>query len=301
MAPDTLVLGPGGLKGFMILGALYHLNSIRYLDQIRTICGCSVGSIIGLLYVIGYSPIEILEFGIDINIYDDHSLDLKKIIEQHGIGNQHMRTKLSTLIRNKYGFIPSMSQIYELTGVRFIAVALNISKGIVEYFDETYLELSCLDAVLMSSNIPGIFQKMSYKGCKYYDGIFANPYPVDYLDDGFRNILGIYIENDFEEVDNRRGEIISEAKQFYAATINARVQEILTKCSRKCLHIPLRGIETGLLISDEDKGRLFSKGIEEAKSQIPISISISPKPIITKGDWKARLDSGFKSIHQILG
>ena len=84
--PNVLVLGPGGIKGFAELGALIFLESVNYIDSIDTIVGCSVGSVIGLLLIIGYSATEILSEVIQSSIFDEiGSISLKDIKEKNMI------------------------------------------------------------------------------------------------------------------------------------------------------------------------------------------------------------------------
>jgi predicted acylesterase/phospholipase RssA len=52
---DTLYLSPGGIKGYSILGVISVLEKKQLLQYYKTIMGSSVGSIIGLLIIIGYN------------------------------------------------------------------------------------------------------------------------------------------------------------------------------------------------------------------------------------------------------
>ena len=44
--PKVLILPPGGVQGFLTLGSLKFLVDVGYLDEVDTIIGCSIGSII---------------------------------------------------------------------------------------------------------------------------------------------------------------------------------------------------------------------------------------------------------------
>jgi len=50
----TLVLSGGSMKGIAQIGAMHCLKKNNLLNDIKTIAATSVGSIIGLLYSIGY-------------------------------------------------------------------------------------------------------------------------------------------------------------------------------------------------------------------------------------------------------
>jgi len=53
--PDIVILGPGGIKGFLELGVLYALQNNNLLENVHTYVGVSVGSIISLLLVCGFA------------------------------------------------------------------------------------------------------------------------------------------------------------------------------------------------------------------------------------------------------
>ena len=56
----NLTIGGGSLRGIAFVGSLEYLYSNNYISIIDNFYGCSVGSIIGILYLIGYKPLEIL-------------------------------------------------------------------------------------------------------------------------------------------------------------------------------------------------------------------------------------------------
>ena len=70
-------------------------------------------------------------------------------------------------------------------------------------------EVSCIDATLFSMNIPFLFHKLIYQGKHHVDGVLANPYPVDFYDNGETNILGIYLKNK-QEVESSSKRVILE-------------------------------------------------------------------------------------------
>jgi len=57
----TVVLSGGGTKGLLILGALqyYYEKSYYNMDEVVTYCGTSIGSVISLLLICGYPPLDI--------------------------------------------------------------------------------------------------------------------------------------------------------------------------------------------------------------------------------------------------
>src|SRR6056297_3123288 len=71
--PELIVLGPGGVKGFLELGSLLVLEKWGWLDNVHTFVGVSVGAIISLLLICGYKVSEIIAEAADANIFQDMS------------------------------------------------------------------------------------------------------------------------------------------------------------------------------------------------------------------------------------
>ena len=61
---SVLIMSGGGVRGIAHIGAIKALQDIDMLKYIKTICGTSVGALIGFLHNIGYSPDELYKFSI---------------------------------------------------------------------------------------------------------------------------------------------------------------------------------------------------------------------------------------------
>ena len=196
--PKVLVLGPGGIKGFEMLGFLLPLEEQGILKHIDTFCGVSIGSIIALLYITGYSIRQIITEANKLNIFSDlNNLDITNSLYNKGfISNDKIKTRLSNLIYDKLGSIPSLIDLYQLTGKSFITVSLNATDQESIIMDlNTHPNVSCIDACMYSINIPFVFYQLYYNNKLMIDGAFANPYPINYFDDGDTNVLGLYVSS----------------------------------------------------------------------------------------------------------
>src|SRR6056297_432346 len=102
--PEVLVLGPGGVKGFLQLGALYRLEQDKMLDNIQIYCGVSVGAIISLMMVCGYTISEIIMDAVDMDLFEDFSnISISKIPKKIGImSNKAIKKKLEEKIIQKF-------------------------------------------------------------------------------------------------------------------------------------------------------------------------------------------------------
>lgn len=207
---ETLILGPGGIKGILILGALKILESEKILTNVNRYVGVSVGSILALLLICKYSVNEILYECINIPnfFYDfvqlvnfkDIGKIIKESVENRGlISNKVLFEKLELMVIKKYGYVPSLKQLFNITGETLVCVALNISKDKTEYISyENYPNLNCIQAVMASINIPFVFQKLKINNDLFVDGAFGDPYPIN----NFPNSFGILIETKYPDIED---------------------------------------------------------------------------------------------------
>src|SRR5688572_17633724 len=223
--PRVIVIGPGGIKGLMILGFLSPLEQSGLLNKVDTYCGVSIGAIISLLMIVGYKIREIIGVASKIDIFKDASLlDVTNMINHKGLmSNEPARQKLIELVLAKLGTIPTLYELYMQTGKSLITTTLNATDELTEYMGPfTHPKTSCIDAVMYSMNIPFIhYQLIDSRGKTYVDGILGNPYPIDYFDNDQENILGIYIKTMYEDI-NTGLTTSSYGYKLLEATINQR-------------------------------------------------------------------------------
>ena len=213
--PEVCILGPGGMKGLLILGALILLQLKSLLDEVHTFVCCSIGCPLGLYYLLGYQMNDpgIIEEAMATNLFKElNTIKLDDIKLNAGLINHNeLRNQLSARCMEKLGSVPTLLEFYELTGKTFVCVTVNIDTDETIYLSwQTEPNLSVVDAILMSTNIPFLFRKIRYAGHVYIDGAFGNPYPIDLFDDGKTRILGISITTkkpstvDSTDTDNMR-------------------------------------------------------------------------------------------------
>jgi len=266
--PRTLVLGPGGVKGLMILGCLVPLEDNGILSNIDTYCGVSIGAIISLLLVIGYNVRSIVSHAADLAIFKDlFCIDLKKSLKHKGLmSNEPARQKLSQFVLNKLGSIPNLYDLYMMTGKSLITVALNVTDEVTEYFTPfTCPTLSCIDAVMYSMNVPFIYyQLIDSRGKTMIDGAFANPYPVDYVDNKMTDVLGIYIKTIYNQPINT----LDYLHKLLESTLIQRRKMAIDQSSPRCKHIGLCSNQldfTGVMMNVNDKAKMIVDGYNTGK------------------------------------
>ena len=217
-----LVLAGGGARGASFIGVLKYFEELDI--PIDYVVGSSMGSIIGGIYALGYSPDEMA------NIIS--SLQWKKYVGNHidrSCYTADMRERYGTQVINvpfntkgifKEGFIPAViSELpiayvnnkelenlfnelcqgyqrfisFDNLPVPFACVATDIVAG-----KEVVLRSGNLaDAIRASMAIPGVFSPVVVDGKLLYDGGLINIFPSDVLREmGADIIIGIEFSNE---------------------------------------------------------------------------------------------------------
>lgn len=194
---DAVVLSGGGTKAIGQLGALhyYYENGLFDPSIVVDYAGTSAGSIINLLLISGYAPIEILSEIYEIrNFFSGAENSIWSLIEKTGLlPIDPIIKKVENFVIKKFGFIPTLGKMKELTGKRLIAPAINITRKKLVYFTpETHPDILVTEVCKLSSKLPLIFQRVQYKDEYYEDGGLADNFPVRMIGRD-RNILGIVV------------------------------------------------------------------------------------------------------------
>ena len=282
--PDVVVLGPGGIKGFYMLGALYEFECQNMFSNVKVWAGVSIGAIISLLIVVGYTSSEIIDIFLQYDIvHFIYDTDCNKDPQQHFslFSSRPLRSVLEKLIREKIGMIPTLLQLYEHTHLNLTAVSLNLTEQRTEYISYfTHPMMNCIEAVLCSSNIPGIFDPILYNGNHYVDGALSNPYPIDAFDDGKTPILGIYISTDIR-VDNTLSYISSNIDcTFFHMYLASRKNS-----SNQCRHFTISSYVNLLTATLNERKKMIEEGKLQASQFVPEEEKISNSTYLLKSTF----------------
>jgi len=199
--PDVIVLGPGGAKGYLILGFMKALEEDKYYLKTHEWIGCSIGASIALMLSAEYTMTHIIDDCIDINVINDiKDINLEHISEKPGLLTiKKIEDLLKLRMIERFGMVPTLRQLYMATGNLLKIVTFNRTKMRSEVLSkDTEPNLSAVEAVMMSMAIPGLVAPRIYKNNIYVDGALGDPYPILISDDGIKKILGIYIDSEQE-------------------------------------------------------------------------------------------------------
>lgn len=174
---DSVVLSGGGSKGLCQLGLLHRYveSGKLVLEKINVYAGTSIGSMIALLLVCGYTPMEIFQEIHSIksffNVNDNQGF--WEIFRNFGLASIDTFSKhIENMVARKFeGYIPTLEELYEKTGKLLLIVVTNVTKMRKEVFSHiSSPRLKCTDAMKMSCNLPLLFTRIRYRGCYYVDG-----------------------------------------------------------------------------------------------------------------------------------
>lgn len=266
--PKVLVLGPGGVKGFYIMGALLYLEKCGWLSELHTCVGVSIGAVIALLLAAGYTVTEIIEHALSVSLFHDFmSINLAQVQENTGlISNQQVKDRLSERLIAKFGFVPTLKQFYDFTGIKFVAVTCNIDRGRAEYLSkDTEPDLSAVDAVMLSMNIPFVFYKLRYKGATYVDGALGHPYPIDVFDDGMTPILGITLDHAGDSGTESLGEYLYSIIHSVTNSLRQLALRRISPCCRNLVLVAEVTDTLGLALDDDKKSHMVVCGYEAGR------------------------------------
>ena len=170
----NLTIGGGSYKGLAFLGALEYLYKKNYLGVIDNFYGCSVGSIIGVLFIIGYKPRELLNIIINLDLDEFWDLSIENIETKFSILSHKFFDKLEEFfINKKVNTKITIEQFNKKYDININIFSININNNLVTNFNETnFKDLEILVAIKASCSIPFIFPPVIINSEYYVDGCF---------------------------------------------------------------------------------------------------------------------------------
>ncbi len=299
--PDVLVVGPGAEKGYYELGALIYLETGKFLKNIKYCACCSIGAIICLLWIVGYSfksSIEKMKEKDTFDVLGD--ISISTIFSRSGIfSNKGLKDFITDLVNKKIGYIPNLYNLYLISGIELCIIATNLNRKKHEhrFTYKTDPDLSCVEAVLLSTCMPFILPRLEYKGESIIDGALSNPYPIDVYDDNKKIILGIYVDeqsytkkikNNFEylnQIVNTNTDILRDHK----------IEKVSECCYHLCLSISKK-VKNHTNPDLEDKNIMINHGKHISKEFIILIESQKKYNIVFKGEEEIPFLKSVESI-----
>ena len=170
-----MILSGGGTKGLCSLGVLQYLQDSKRIDcsSVKRLVGTSIGAIICYFLAIGYSPIELVVYLCSHGVLESLTINnFDQIVSGEGIYDyQILRNVYEKMTLEKMDTIPTLNEVYTRFGKELVICTYNFTDRKTERLSyHTHPDLSCMDALRMSSNLPFIFSSFVYGDKEYIDG-----------------------------------------------------------------------------------------------------------------------------------
>lgn len=189
---NDLFIGGGGYSGVIFIGALEYIHENKLLD-LKNFYGCSIGSLIGCLYVSGFNPKSILTKFLELDLQEVVKYDFNNFMSDNFIVND---TLLDTLVGFLWEYNHEEITLREFSDKYNINVniyATNLTKNVYVNLNNTeFPEVKLKDALKASMSIPFLFKPVIISNDEYVDGCCKNLYgspPSDIYICGYSIIL----------------------------------------------------------------------------------------------------------------
>lgn len=272
---NTLVLAGGAIRGFAHLGAVQFLQDQGILSSIKKFIGTSIGSVLGYLFAIGYTPTEIMIYLNQQSIFFEkiQKMDLVHLVNGMGaITFSVVQDLLEQMTLAKIKRFINLRELFEMFGKELILCTYNETlnqEQLLSY--RTDPDLQCITAIRMSCNVPFLFEPFVYQDCSYVDGGIINNFPINRtsLED---KAIGFYFTEDrlFQPKPLDKN-IVSRI--FSLMTVPLYTIELLQlkkiqeeNPSIIAIPIPMRMSPLSFSLTNKEKFDMFSLGYETTKN-----------------------------------
>lgn len=270
---DTLVLSGGGVKGIAYVGVFKKLKELGV--NVKEICTVSVGSIMGLVYVLGYSYEELVSEIKMQNIDTLRDINIANFLSKYGIDSGKSIVKwIEGLLEGKgYSKDITFMELYSNTKIKYRVLATNLNKYETIIFDYTSCpNMKITRAIRMSIGIPFIFTIQKYRGDLHVDGAIVNNYPIELYGDKLENVLGMNVVTSVEKGDmGKINQVIGDISGYIFNVMNCflvhRSKLLLEEFKQRTLSVTLGGKVVSTMsfnITNEEKEMLIECGYKSA-------------------------------------
>jgi predicted acylesterase/phospholipase RssA len=207
----NIIISGGGGKSFAFIGLLQQLE----LDSVTNFTGVSSGSIIIYLLSIGYTPFELEQLALNLDLAQFMgNPSIANIFDKLAISdNLQIKLVLQTLTNYKLNKDSiTFLEHFNITN-KTIHIGLTcLSTASYSIFNKINTPgINIIDAILASCAIPGIFPSVNINNKYYCDGGIFNNFPIHIYDNELENTIGIIFEKKKKDKFNNIFEYITYA------------------------------------------------------------------------------------------
>ncbi len=194
---NDLFIGGGGFSGIMFIGVLDYLHNNNLLE-LKRFYGCSIGSLIGILYISGREPKDILNFFLELDLKALVKYDITNISNNNCILNEDLFNKLVSYIPGDVITIKDFVDVYKID---INIHTTNITDNVYNFFNiNTSPNVNIREAIKASMSIPFLFAPINIDNKMHIDGCCKNIYgspTKDIYISGYSIIFEPYESNDY--------------------------------------------------------------------------------------------------------
>jgi len=188
MTIKHIVISGGGPLGFRFLGALQKLEKENFwkIDNIESIYGTSVGSIIGAFICLKYDWDTLNKYIIERPWHESIKINPNQILNFYAnkgiFDNDFFKIMFKPLLEAKnLSLNITLKELYYFSNIDFHIFSFNLNKfETIDLSHSTHPDLKLLDALHMSSAVPGLFTPFIDNDICYIDGGIKHNYPINY-------------------------------------------------------------------------------------------------------------------------
>lgn len=201
-----LVFSGGGIKGLIFVGCLRALEESGIMPHITSFAGTSAGSIMAMLFSLGYKYVELREIFLKMDYEKTHDINSDSIFnyfQNYGFetGNEIIRI-MRIFVKRKLGNEhATFADAYRVTGKTLIITGTRLNTRECCYFSHTsHPDMVIVDAISISIAVPFIFIARHIGEDIYVDGGISDNYPLDAFDDK-SDVLGFLLQGSHARMD----------------------------------------------------------------------------------------------------
>lgn len=273
----NLVLSGGSVRGISHLGALMRLieEGVIDLKKIKAIAGSSVGSLVGVLIVLGFNMGEVWDLILRLDMRKLTKTNFLMFLSKCGIESGEIIHKFFEEILEKKTGCKNINfkQLYDKTGVAFTVVGSCLTTKKIIYFDHLNTPDFLVSLALrISISMPGFFTPVVIGNKKYVDGGILNNFPMNLFEDKLDETIGILICNEYDTDYKYPEEYVISIMNLF---MHHFYQETANKYADQTVYVTKtpKGISSFCFdVSNELKLELLKIGINAAKDFMKKSI-----------------------------
>jgi predicted acylesterase/phospholipase RssA len=206
---ENLVMGGGGARGLVYIPCIKVMEQYGLLN-IKMILGTSIGSIIGTLYCIGYSGLELEKIFSNFNPGKFNEIKIENFFNYFknlGLNDGKEPIKIIKILFKHQNIKETITfkELYELTKIKLVLTGTNITKSKLEYFNyKTTPDMEVILAIRISTCIPLYVIPIRYNNNLYIDGGLLTNIPIQYVkkkDYKKTLVLLNYRKNEYLDID----------------------------------------------------------------------------------------------------